>query len=221
MRHESQKESLRIAELAVAFSERGVVGFDLAGDEFGNPPKKHIEAFQYIKNKNFNITVHAGEAFGLESIWQALQLCSAHRIGHATKLTDDIVYDENGSIIRMGSLAQFIQDKRIPLEMCLTSNVGTGAVLSYKEHPYPMLHKNNFRVFLSSDNRLMSDTSLSHEMEIAVKEYGFNLNDLEKMTINAMKSAFVHHHKKLKLICKIKDQYKMIRQKYHINESQK
>lgn len=218
MRHENPKHSLEIAELAVAFSERGVVGFDLAGDEHGHPAKKHLEAFQYIRTKNFNLTIHAGEAFGIESIWQAIQICEAHRIGHGTRLTEDMVI-ENGKILKMGSLSHFIQDKRIPIEMCLTSNVGTGAVESYQDHPFPIFFREHFRVFLCSDNRLMSDTNLTKEMEIAVKEYGCTLKDLEKITINAMKSAFIHHNKKLKIIYDvIKTGYKEIRDEYGIED---
>ena len=216
MRSESPALSLEVAELAVAFSDRGVVGFDLAGDECGHPPKKHAEAFNYIRSKNFNITIHAGEAFGLESIWQAIQLCHADRIGHGTRIIEDMT-EEDGKIIRMGSLATFIQDKRIPLEMCLTSNVGTGAVESYASHPFPLLFRNHFRVFLSSDNRLMSDTNLTKEMTIAVENYGFTIQDLEKVTINAMKSAFIHHPKKLDIIYNvIKKQYADIRYEYSL-----
>ena len=218
MRHERPELSLEIAELAVAFRERGVVGFDLAGDEYGHPAKKHLEAFQYIRNKNFNITIHAGEAFGLESIWQAIQICEAHRIGHGVRIIEDMVI-ENNEIKKMGTLAHFIEDKRIPLEMCLTSNVGTGAVENYEEHPFPLLFRNHFRVFLCSDNRLMSDTNLTKEMEIAVKYYNFNIRDLEKLTINAMKSAFIHHNDLLKVIYDvIKPGYKAIREEYGINE---
>ncbi len=214
MRNESPTVSLEIAELAIAFSDRGVVGFDLAGDECGHPAKKHIEAFNYIKSKNFNITIHAGEAFGLESIWQAIQICHADRIGHGTRLIEDMTI-ENGEIIKMGSLANYVEDKRIPLEMCLTSNVGTGAVQSYEDHPFPIFFKNHFRVFLCSDNRLMSNTNLTKEMTIAVEKYGLGLNDLEKITINAMKSAFIHHNDKLRLIYSvIKKQYADIRYEY-------
>ena len=216
MRHLDPSHSLEMAELAVAFSERGVVGFDLAGDEFGHPAKKHQDAFKYIRNKNFNITIHAGEAFGLESIWQAIQICEAHRIGHGTRLIEDMTV-EKGSILKMSSLAHFVKDKRIPLEMCLTSNVGTGAVDSYEEHPFPLFFRNNFRVFLCSDNRLMSDTSLSKEMEIAVSQYGMDIRDMEKITINAMKSAFIHHDKKLKIIYDvIKKGYSQIREEYEL-----
>ena len=214
MRNEDPSISLEVAELAVAFSDRGVVGFDLAGDECGHPPKKHIEAFNYIRSKNFNITIHAGEAFGLESIWQAIQLCHADRIGHGTRIVEDMTI-ENGELVKMGSLALYILDKCIPLEMCLTSNVGTGAVEDYESHPFPMLFKNHFRVFLCSDNRLMSDTNLTKEMTIAVEKYGFSIQDLEKVTINAMKSAFIHHNQKLDIIYNvIKKEYAEIRYEY-------
>lgn len=216
MRNESPSLSLEVAELAVAFSDRGVVGFDLAGDESGHPSKKHLEAFQYIKSKNFNITIHAGEAFGLESIWQALQLCSADRIGHGTRLVEDMTI-ENGQILKEGSLASYIKDKRVPLEMCLTSNVGTGAVDNYESHPFPIFFRNHYRVFLCSDNRLMSNTNLTKEMQIAVDTYGMNIFDLEKISINAMKSAFIHHEKKLDIIYNvIKKQFASIRYEYNL-----
>ncbi len=199
LRNQDPRISLDIAELAVAFSDRGVVGFDLAGDENGHPPKKHLEAFQYIRNRNFNITIHAGEAFGVESIWQALQICGAHRIGHGTRLLEDMSI-HGTRIEKMGSLANFIRDKRIPMEMCLSSNIGTGAAANFDEHPFIIFYRNNFRVFLCSDNRLMSDTSLTKEMELAVEHYNLELNDLEKITLNAMKSAFIHHDEKIRII---------------------
>ena len=199
MRHESPETSLQVAALGAAYADRGTVGFDLAGDEAGNPAKKHIEAFEYIRRKNFNITIHAGEAFGTESIWQAIQICGAHRIGHGTRLIDDMVI-ENGKIAKMGSLAHFVLDKRIPLEMCLTSNVGTGASESYETHPFPLFFREKFRVFLCTDNRLMSGTSLSKELMLASEHYSLDIHDIEKITINAMKSAFCHHGKKLELI---------------------
>ncbi len=217
MRDQSPEISLRTAELAVAYSERGVVGFDLAGDEAGNPPKKHIKAFEFIRAQNFNITIHAGEAFGLESIWQAIQICGAHRIGHGTHLTDDMTI-KDGKITKMGSLAHFVLDKRIPLEMCLTSNVGTGAAESYAEHPFPLFFRNHFRVFLSTDNRLMSGTSLTKEFMIATKEYDLDIRDMEKITINAMKSAFIHHEKRLHIIYDvIKKGYADLREEYGLS----
>jgi adenosine deaminase len=199
MRHQDFKISLEIAELAVAFRDRGVVGFDIAGDENGHPPKKHLDAFQYIRNRNFNITIHAGEAFGIESIWQALQICGAHRIGHATRLIEDITI-QGTRIEKMGSLANIIRDKRIPMEICLSSNVQTGATKNFDEHPFQVFYRNGFRVFLCTDNRLMSDTSLTKEMTLAVKHYNLNLRDLEKLTLNAMKSAFIHYDDRIRLI---------------------
>jgi len=206
--------SLEIAELAVNYRKRGVVGFDLAGEEGGYPPKKHIEAFQFIQRENFNITIHAGEAFGKESIWQALQYCGSHRIGHATRLTEDMVFDENGKVIAMGELAQYILDKRIPLEICLLSNVHTGAVDKLENHPFRTLYDKKYRVFLNTDDRLMSDTTLTKEFMIAVEEFGITLDDVEKLNINAMKSAFCSYEKRIELIYNIiKPGYQKIREK--------
>jgi adenosine deaminase len=194
--------SEEMAELAVDFRERGVVGFDLAGEEGGFPPKKHVDAFHYIQRENFNITIHAGEAFGKESIWQAIQWCGAHRIGHATRLIEDIGLDKKNrkKIVRMGYLAQYILDKRIPLEICLTSNVDTGAAKDMATHPFGLLYKYKFRVTLNTDDRLMSDTSMTNEFRVAQSVFGLTLEDLEKLTINAMKSAFQPYNKRIKLI---------------------
>lgn len=199
MRHQDSAVSLEIAELAVAFKERGVVGFDIAGDEFGHPPKRHLEAFQYIRNKNFNITIHAGEAFGPESIWQAVQICGTHRVGHGTRLIENMAVTGT-KIKRLGSLAQFLKDKRIPFEMCLSSNLQTGASGNLEDHPFNVLYKNSFRVLLCTDNRLMSDTNLSKEMSLASEYFGLTLRDLEKLTINAMKSAFIHYNDRIRII---------------------
>jgi adenosine deaminase len=194
-----QTVSLETAELAVAFRENGVVGFDLAGDEYGHPPKKHLDAFEFIRRMNFNITIHAGEAFGMESIWQAIQYCGAHRIGHATRLLEDMSI-QGTRIEKMGSLAHFIRDKRIPMEMCLSSNIHTGAAESLDEHPFPIYYRNDFRVVLCTDNRLMSNTTLGKELTLAVNHYNLDLRDLEKITINAMKSAFVHYDERIRII---------------------
>lgn len=198
----NMKLSLEMAELAVDFRERGVVGFDLAGEEGGYPPKKHVDAFHYIQRENFNITVHAGEAFGKESIWQALQWCGAHRIGHATRLIEDIGLDKKNKnkIVRMGYLAQYVLDKRLPLEICLTSNVDTGAVKSLEEHPFGVYHKYKFRVTLNTDDRLMSATTMTKEYKIAHQVFKLTLDDLEKLTINAMKSAFLPYNKRIGII---------------------
>ncbi len=196
------KLSQEMAELAVDFRERGVVGFDLAGEEGGYPPKKHVEAFQYIQRENFNITVHAGEAFGKESIWQAIQWCGAHRIGHATRLIEDIKVsdDDPTEVVSMGYLAQYILDKRIPLEICLTSNLDTGAVSSMKEHPFGIYHRYRFRVTLNTDDRLMSNTTMTKELMLAAEAFHLTLADIEKITINSMKSAFVPYKKRIDLI---------------------
>jgi adenosine deaminase len=203
--------SLEMAELAVDFRERGVVGFDLAGEEGGYPPKKHVDAFHYIQRQNFNITIHAGEGFGKESIWQAIQYCGAHRIGHGTRLIDDIAVVD-GKAVKLGDIAQYVLDKRIPLEICLLSNVHTGAAPSVSEHPFKIFYQAKFRVTLNTDNRLMSDTSMTKEFEAAAETLGLTLEDFEKITINAMKSAFLPYDQRCDLIYSvIKPGYAKIR----------
>jgi adenosine deaminase len=194
--------SLEMAELAVDFRERGVVGFDLAGEEGGYPPKKHVDAFHYIQRENFNITIHAGEGYGKESIWQAIQYCGAHRIGHGTRLIDDIAVAD-GKVVKLGDLAQYVLDKRIPLEICLISNVHTGAAPSLAQHPFKILYQEKFRVTLNTDNRLMSDTTMTREFEAAAETFGLTLEDFEKITINAMKSAFLPYNQRIDFIYKI------------------
>ncbi len=196
----NMKNTLEIAELAVNFRNKGVVGFDLAGEEGGYPPKKHIEAFQFIQRANFNITIHAGEAFGKESIWQAIQWCGAHRIGHGTHVTEDIAYDKDGNVADFGDLAQYILDKRIPLEICLLSNVHTGAVDKIENHPFGILFKEKFRVTINTDDRLMSDTTMTKEFMTAIKYFNLTLEDVEKITINSMKSAFIPYKDRLHFI---------------------
>jgi adenosine deaminase len=204
--------SLEMAELAVDFRARGVVGFDLAGEEGGFPPKKHVDAFHYIQRENFNITIHAGEGFGKESIWQAIQYCGAHRIGHGTRLIDDIAISD-GRAVKLGDLAQYVLDKRIPLEICLISNVHTGAAPSLEQHPFKILYQEKFRVTLNTDNRLMSDTSMSKEFAAAATTFGLTMADFEKITINAMKSAFLPYGQRCDLIYNvIKPGYASIRQ---------
>ena len=204
--------SLEMAELAVDFRERGVVGFDLAGEEGGYPPKKHVDAFHYIQRDNFNITIHAGEGYGKESIWQAIQYCGAHRIGHGTRLIDDIAVAD-GKVVKLGDLAQYVLDKRIPLEICLISNVHTGAAPSLAQHPFKLLYQEKFRVTLNTDNRLMSDTSMTREFEAAAETFGLTLEDFEKITINAMKSAFLPYDQRIDFIYKvIKPGYARVRE---------
>ena len=199
MRNMTMDVSLEMAELAVDFRQRGVVGFDLAGEEGGYPPKKHVDAFHYIQRQNFNITVHAGEGFGKESIWQAIQYCGAHRIGHGTRLVDDIAVTD-GKVVKLGDLAQYVLDKRIPLEICLLSNVHVGAARSLAEHPFKLFYQEKFRVTLNTDNRLMSNTSMTKEFEAARDTFGLTMDDFEKITINAMKSAFLPYHRRCEFI---------------------
>lgn len=194
--------SLEAAELAIRWREAGVVGFDLAGGEAGFPPKKHVDAFQAIERANFYITIHAGEAFGLESIWQALQYCGAHRLGHATRLRDDIRIGDDGSL-QLGTLAQYVLDRRIPLEMCLYSNLHTGACHDLTEHPFGLFFRNGFRVCLNTDDRLMSDTSMTKETILATELFDLSLAELERLNMNAIKSAFAPYDMRLDLIFNI------------------
>jgi adenosine deaminase len=197
MRHMSN--SLEAAELAIRNRDLGVVGFDLAGGEHGFPPKKHVEAFQAIERANFYITIHAGEAYGPESIWQALQYCGAHRLGHATRLRDDIEILPDGTM-KLGRLAQYILDRRVPLEMCLLSNLHTGACASLEEHPFGAFFRRGFRVCLNTDDRLMSDTSMTRETTLATELFDLSLGELEKLSLNGIKSAFAPFDKRLRII---------------------
>jgi len=199
MRNGEAAFSEDMAELAVSYRNAGCVGFDLAGEEAGNPAKVHVDAFQHVKRQNFNITIHAGESFGPASIWQALQYCGAHRIGHGTRIIEDIVIFE-GKVIQVGDLAQYIIDHRIPLEICLSSNVHTGAAASLAEHPFPILHELGFRLTLNTDNRLMSATTMTKEYALAVEHYGLGLDDLETISLNSMKSAFANYDKRCNFI---------------------
>jgi adenosine deaminase len=199
MRHLPPAHSLQTAELAIRCRDIGVVGFDLAGGEEGFPPKKHVEAFHAIERANFNITIHAGEAFGPDSIWQALQYCGAHRLGHATRLREDIQFFPDGTM-QLGRLAQYILDQRIPLEMCLLSNLHTGACAQLEDHPFGPFFRRGFRVCLNTDDRLMSDTTMTQETRLATELFDLSLNDLEKLSLNAMKSAFASFDKRLDII---------------------
>ncbi len=192
--------SFEIAELAVRHRDEGVVGFDIAGAEAGYPPTRHLGAFQYVMRENFHSTVHAGEAFGLPSIWEALQFCGAERLGHGVRIIDDIAVDDVPSGAKLGRLASYVRDRRIPLEMCPTSNVNTGVVGSIAEHPIGMLRRLQFRVTVNTDNRLMSDTSMTNEMVQLADAFGWTLDDFQWLTVNAMKSAFAPFPERLRLI---------------------
>jgi adenosine deaminase len=191
--------SLEIAELAVRHRDAGVVGFDIAGAEAGYPPSRHLDACQFIARENFHLTIHAGEAFGLPSIWEALQWCGADRLGHAVRLVDDIAKREDGTY-ELGRLAAYVRDKRVCLEMCPTSNVHTGATRSIAEHPIALLRELNFRVTVNTDNRLMSGVTLSSELMTLVDAFGYGWDDIEWLQINAMKSAFWPFDQRLRII---------------------
>src|ERR1700677_3420454 len=179
-----------IAQLAIDFREEGVCGFDIAGPEDGFPPTKHLRAF--------HLTIHAGEAFGLPSIWEAVQFCNAERLGHGVRIVDDIT-DVDGEY-RLGRLANFVRDRRIPLEVCPTSNVHTGAAASIAQHPIDLLRRLRFRVTLNTDNRLMSGITLSGEFATCAAVFGWTLDDMEWLTLNAAKSTFYEVNQRLNMI---------------------
>ena len=191
--------SLEIARLAVRYRDAGVAGFDVAGPEAGYPLVPHMEAFSLVKQENFHATVHAGEAFGLPSIWQALQLCGAERLGHGVRILDDITVGDDGAV-RLGRLASYVRDGRVPLELCPSSNVHTGAVPSLAEHPIGILRRLGFRATINTDNRLMSGVSVSSEMARCAGAFGWAWADLRWLSINAMKSAFCDFDERLALI---------------------
>ncbi|MCP2335459.1 adenosine deaminase [Actinomadura rupiterrae] len=197
MRH--QARSMEIAELAVRYRDAGVVGFDIAGAEAGYPPTRHLDAFEYLQRENAHFTIHAGEGFGLPSIWQAIQWCGADRLGHGVRIIDDIEAAAD-QVPELGRLAAYVRDKRIPLEMCPTSNIQTGAAKSIAEHPIGLLRQLNFRITVNTDNRLMSGTSVSREFAKLVDAFGYGWDDLQWFTVNAMKSAFIPFPERLELI---------------------
>jgi adenosine deaminase len=202
--------SLEIAELAVRWRDAGVVGFDIAGAEAGFPPTRHLDAFQYVMRENFHTTIHAGEAFGLPSIWEAVQWCGAERLGHGVRIVDDISGPAGSE--QLGRLASYVRDTRIPLELCPTSNVNTGVCATIAEHPIGMLRRLRFRVTLNTDNRLMSDTSMTKEMDQLVAAFDWTLDDLEWITINTVKSAFAPFPERLRLINGVvKPRYALLR----------
>ena len=182
--------SQEIAVLSIRYRDQGVVGCDLAGPEMGYPPTQHLDAFELLREESFHFTIHAGEASGLPSIWQAIQRCGADRLGHGVRIIDDITVADDGAA-KLGRLASYVLDKRIPLEMCPTSNVQTGAVSSIAEHPIDLLRRLHFRVTVNTDNRLMSGTSMSQEFGRLTEAFGYTLDDMCWFTVNAMKSAFI------------------------------
>jgi adenosine deaminase len=184
IRNISAEKSLEMAQLAVAYKGRGVIGFDLAGAEYDHPAKHHREAFQLIRNNNINCTIHAGEAYGPESIKQAIHVCGAHRIGHGCRLRED------------GDLLHYVNDHRIPLECCPSSNVQTGAVKDLASHPLRLYYDLGLRVTVNTDNRLITDTTVSKELLLMHEHMGFGFADLKQVVLNGFKSAFLPFHER-------------------------
>ncbi|GAA2003927.1 adenosine deaminase [Nakamurella flavida] len=197
MRHAAR--SREIAELAVQFRDQEVAGFDIAGAEAGFPPTRHLDAFEYLRRENAHFTIHAGEAFGLPSIWEAIQWCGADRLGHGVRIVDDISFDRAGEPV-LGRLAQYVRDRRIPLEMAPTSNVQTGAAASIAEHPIGLLARLQFRVTVNTDNRLMSGCTMTSEMTALAQAFDYGWDRLQWFTVNAMKSAFLPFDERLEII---------------------
>ena len=191
--------ALEIANLTVRYRDRGVVGFDIAGPEAGYPPTRNLDAFEFLRENNAHFTIHAGEAFGLASIWEAIQYCGAERLGHGVRIVDDITVADDGDV-SLGRLAAYVRDRRIPLEVCPSSNIQTGAAPSIAEHPIGLLAKLRFRVTINTDNRLMSDCTVSSEFAALVDAFGFDWADVQWCTINAMKSAFIGFDERLDII---------------------
>jgi adenosine deaminase len=196
MRQASMSET--VARLAVNFRDEGVCGFDIAGPEDGFPPTKHLRAFHLIQREDFHLTIHAGEAFGLPSIWEAVQFCNAERLGHGVRIVDDI-HEVDGRMV-LGRLANYVRDRRIPLEVCPTSNVHTGVASSIATHPIDLLKRLRFRVTLNTDNRLMSGITLSNEFARCSEAFGWTLEDMEWLTLNAAKSTFYEFDQRLAMI---------------------
>jgi adenosine deaminase len=194
IRNMSPETSLRLAELSVAYKNRGVLGFDLAGAEHGNPARDHQEAFQLILNNNINCTVHAGEAYGPVSIAQALHYCGAHRIGHGVRLRED------------GDLLNYVNDHRIPIECCPSSNVQTGAVTDMASHPFKFYLDFGLRVTINTDNRLITDTTVTKELAHLSKQFDLTVKDVRNILVGGFKSAFLTFHDRAQLVRRVQNE---------------
>jgi adenosine deaminase len=194
IRNVSSESSLEMAELAVAYKNRGVVGYDLAGAEYDHPAKHHRAAFQLVRDNNINVTIHAGEAYGPESIHQAIHVCGAHRIGHGCRLRED------------GDLLHYVNDHRVTLECCPSSNVQTGAIRELSSHPIKLYKNLGLRVTINTDNRLVTDTSVSKELWLCNKILGFTLADLKQIILSGFKSAFLPFHVKQQYLRRVSEE---------------
>ena len=196
IRNVSPESSLEMAELAVAYKNRGVVGYDLAGAEYDHPAKHHRAAFQLVRDNNINVTIHAGEAYGPESIHQAIHVCGAHRIGHGCRLRED------------GDLLHYVNDHRISLECCPSSNVQTGAIRDLASHPIKLYKNLGLRVTVNTDNRLVTDTTVSKELWLCHKVMGFSMSDLKQIILSGFKSAFLPFHVKQQYVRRVSEELK-------------
>jgi adenosine deaminase len=184
IRNVSPASSIEMAELAVAYKGRGVVGFDLAGAEYDHPAKHHRAAFQLVRDNNINVTIHAGEAYGPESIAQAIHVCGAHRIGHGCRLREN------------GDLLHYVTDHRIPLECCPSSNVQTGAVADLPSHPLKLYFDLGLRITINTDNRLITDTTVSRELWLCHSRMGLSFADIKQLIVSGFKSSFSPFHER-------------------------
>ena len=199
LRHMPLSTSQELAELAVAYRHHGVVGFDLAGGEFGNPARAHASAFEYARSHDLACTCHAGEGDDAGSVREAIHVCGAHRIGHATRLIEDT------------SLTDYCNDRRIPLEICLTSNVQTRAARSYATHPFREYFDRGLNVVLNTDNRLMSGTTLTDEYVHAAQSLEFTFDELAEVALNGFESAFLPYPERVRLATKARDEIAALR----------
>jgi adenosine deaminase len=191
IRNISPESSYEMAQLAVAYKNRGVVAFDLAGAEYDHPAKHHLESFQLVRDNNINVTIHAGEAYGPQSIHQAIHDCGAHRIGHGCRLRED------------GGLLHYVNDHRIALECCPSSNVQTGAVRDLASHPLKLYHNLGLRVTVNTDNRLITDTTVSRELWLCHTQMGLTMQDIKRIITNGFKSAFLPFHQKQSMLRRV------------------
>lgn len=199
MRH--AEPSTDIAELALAYRDDSVCGFDIAGAEDGFPPARFADAFRHLKLNNMFFTIHAGEAHGLPSIWEAVQVCGAARLGHGVRIVEDIRITEDGAAL--GRLASYVRDARIPLEVSPSSNLQTGIAEHLADHPVDLLHRLDFNVTVNCDNRLMSGTTMSREFALLGETFGWTLDDVERVTVRAMRAAFLPHDQRERIVAEI------------------
>jgi adenosine deaminase len=200
IRNMSPAVSHELAELAVAFRHRGVVGFDLAGGEAGHPARAHARAFEYARMHDLACTCHAGEGDGAESVREAVHVCGANRLGHATRLIEDT------------SLTDYCNDRRIPLEICLTSNVQTHAAASYAAHPFREYYDRGLNVVLNTDNRLMSGVTLTDEYVHAAQSLAFTFDELSQVAMNGFESAFLPHEERMRLVASAASEIRALRE---------